>query len=211
MKFIDKIMIFLLITISLVSCEVQEFSDLNNPEVDAFDENITRGDLRDLVGGIFYSSRVRLGTYYDDVSVIGREYWRFSSSDPRFTADLLGKGEAVLDNNTFYTTAPWAARYRTVKNANLILGFINPDKDLSGEFTDEELSGTRGFLRTMIAYELLLNLNLTYDNGIRIDVADEDNLGPFVSKAEALSGIRTLLETAATEIENGVFPFNMSS
>jgi len=196
-----------------VSCEVQEFSDLNNPEVEAFEENITRGDLQDLVGGIFYSSRVRLGTYYDDVAVIGREYWRFSSSDPRFTADLLGKGTSILDNNTFYTTAPWGARYRTVKNANLILGFINPIKDLSGQFTDEELSATRGFLRTMIAYELLLNLNLTYDNGIRIDVADEDNLGPFVSRSEALTEIRNLLVEGATEISNGGdnFPFVMSN
>ncbi len=206
-------MIFLLTTIGIVSCEVQEFSDLNNPEVDAFEENITRGDLQDLVGGIFYSSRVRLGTYYDDVAVIGREYWRFSSSDPRFTADLLGKGTSILDNNTFYTTAPWAARYRTVKNANLILGFIDPSKDLSGQFSDEELSVTRGFLKTMIAYELLLNLNLTYDNGIRIDVADEDNLGPFVSRTEALTGIRNLLVDGANDISNGGndFPFVMSS
>lgn len=203
----------MLISTLVVSCEVKEYSDLNNPEVDAFKENLTRGDLQDLVGGVFYSMRVRLGTYYDDVSVIGREYWRFSSSDPRLSGDLLGKGTSVLDNNTFYTTAPWGARYRTVKNANLILDFVDSGNDLSGQFTNEELSATRGFLKTIIAYELLLNLNLTYDNGIRVAVNDEDNLGPFVSRTEALTSIRTLLENGASDLESGgsSFPFTMSS
>lgn len=212
MKFINKILFLLLTSVFIISCEVDEFSDLNNPEVDAFSESLTRGDLQDQIGGVFYSMRVRLGTYYDGLGVIGREFYRFSSSDPRFTSDLLGKGTAILDNNTFYTTAPWGARYRTVKNANLILGFIDPSKDLSGQFTNEELSVTRGFLKTMIAYELLLNLNMTYDNGIRLDVADESNLGPFVSRTEALVGIRAFLEDGASDLAaGGDFPFRMAS
>ena len=124
-KHIYKFLFLLAITGTFFSCNVEEFSDLNNPEVDAFSESLTRGDLQDLVSGVLYSSRVGLGTYFDDCGVIGREYWRFSSSDPRFTSDLLGGSNAVLDNNTFYLTIPWAARYRTVKNANLILGFLD--------------------------------------------------------------------------------------
>jgi len=211
-KYIYKILFFASIIGTLVSCEVEEFNDLNNAEVDAFGENLTRGDLQDLVGGILYSSRVRLGTYYDDCGVIGREYYRFSGSEPRFTGDLLGREGLVLDNNTFYITGPWGARYRTVKNANLILGFIE-GQDLSAQFSNAELSGTKGFLKTFIAYELLLNLNLTYENGIRLDVEDENNLGPFVSKDAALSGIRSLLEEGANDLSNGVdgFPFILSS
>jgi hypothetical protein len=211
-KHIYKFLFFAAIIGTLVSCEVEEFSDLNSPEVDAFDENLTRGDLQDLIGGILYSSRVGLGTYFDDCGVIGREYWRFSGSDPRFTTDLLGGGNAVLDNNTFYITTPWATRYRTVKNANLILGFIE-GQDLSGIFTSAEISATKGLLRTFIAYELLLNLNLTNENGIRLDVSDEQNLGPFVSKTDALAGIQSMLAAGATELQNGGgnFPFALSS
>jgi len=211
-KNIYKILFFASLIATFCACEVEEYSDLNNAEVDAFEDNLTRGDLQDLVGGILYSSRVRLGTYFDDTGVIGREYYRFSGSEPRFTGDLLGREDLMLDNNTFYITAPWGARYRTVKNANLILGFIE-DQDLSAQFTEAELSGTRGFLKTFIAYELLLNLNLTYENGIRLDVDDENNLGPFVSRTEALSGIRALLEEGAGDLENGGedFPFILSS
>ncbi|ANH59207.1 RagB/SusD family nutrient uptake outer membrane protein [Dokdonia donghaensis] len=211
-KYFIKSLLALSICAGFYSCEVQEYSDLNNPEVDAFAENLTRGDLQDLVGGILYSSRVGLGTYYDDCGVIGREYYRFSSSDPRFTSDLLGGENSVLDNNTFYITTPWSARYRTVKNANLILGFLEA-QDLSAIFTNEELSATRGFLNTMIAHELLLNLNLTDEGGIRIDVADETNLGPIVSKSEALSFIKSTLDAAALDLSAGgdAFPFVLSS
>lgn len=211
-KHIYKILFFTAVMGTLFSCDVEEFSDLNNPESDAFGENLTRGDLQDLVGGVLYSSRVRLGTYYDDCGVIGREYWRFSSSDPRFTSDLLGGENAILDNNTFYITNPWASRYRTVKNANLILGFID-GQDLSAQFSNAEINATRGFLQTFIAHELLLNLNLTYENGIRTDVADADNLGPIVSNSQALTDIRGFLESGATNLSNGgaAFPFPLTS
>lgn len=211
-NYIYKLLFFAVVVGTMVSCNVEEYSDLNSPEVDAFAENLTRGDLQDLVGGIFYSSRLRLGTYYDDCGVIGREYWRFSGSDPRFTTDLLGGGNSILDNNTFYITGPWASRYRTVKNANLILGFLD-SQDLSAQFTQQEINATRGLLKTFIAYELLLNLNLVDDNGIRLDVADENNLGPFVSKARALTGIRSMLNDGAGDLGTGGsdFPFVLSS
>ena len=45
---------------------------------------------------------------------------------------------------------------------------------------DAEKKGYTGFAKTLKAYELLLNLNLTYTNGIRVDVADPNNLGPIL-------------------------------
>lgn len=199
------------LTLSM-SCSVEDFNDLNNPEVDAFSENLSRGDLQDLIGGILFSTRDGLGTYYDDVGVIGREFYRFSSSDPRFTTDLLGGGSSVLDNNTFYITTPWGDRYRSVRNANIILDILD-GQDLSALFTAQEVEATRGFLRTWIGYELLLNLNLTDELGIRVDVADETNLGPFVSRTEALSAIRAILDEGAAELQNGGgdFPFSLTT
>lgn len=210
MKILNKIAILMMFGMFFISCEVEEFSDLNGPEVDALVEDLGRGDLLDLVGGVFYSMRVGLGTYYDDVGVIGREYYRFSSSDPRLTADLLGRENAVLDNNTFYITTPWGARYRTVKNINIILNGL---ENTTADFTAQELSATLGFLKTVKAYELLLNLNLTYENGIRLDVNDPENLGPFVSREEALIAIRALLVEGATELASGgtSFPFNLTA
>ncbi len=211
-NYIYKISFFIALLVGTVSCNIEEIVDLNGPESTAFAESLTRGDLQDLIGGVLYSSRLRLGTYYDDCGVIGREYWRFSGSDPRFTTDLLGGQNSVLDNNTFYITGPWASRYRTVKNANLILGFFD-SQDLSGQFTQQEVNAARGLLNTFIAYELLLNLNLTNEGGIRLDVSDENNLGPFVGRTAALEGIQSFLTEGASQLNNGggSFPFSLTS
>ncbi|WP_034918408.1 RagB/SusD family nutrient uptake outer membrane protein [Gillisia sp. CAL575] len=209
MKILNKISILLVAGILTTSCTVKEFSDLNGPEVGSLVEDLSRGDLQDLVGGVFYSMRLGLGNYYDDTGVIGREFYRFSSSDPRLTADLLGRENAILDNNTFYITTPWAARYRTVKNVNIILEALD---NSTADFSEGELNATKGFLKTIKAHELLMNLNLTDQNGIRIDVSDPENLGPVVSKSEALTAIRSLLEDGASNLAAGgdSFPFSMT-
>ncbi len=126
------------------------------------------------------------------------------------TADLLGRENAILDNNTFYITTPWAARYRTVKNVNIILEALD---NSTADFTDGELNATKGFLKTIKAHELLMNLNLTDENGIRLDVNDPENLGPIVSKSEALTAIRAMLEEGATNLAAGgdSFPFSMTA
>ncbi len=210
MKILNKISILIVAGLLTTSCTVEEFSDLNGPEVGSLVEDLSRGDLQDLVGGVFYSMRIGLGNYYDDTGVIGREFYRFSSSDPRLTADLLGRENAILDNNTFYITTPWAARYRTVKNVNIILEALD---NSTADFSEAELNATKGFLKTIKAHELLMNLNLTDENGIRLDVSDPENLGPVVSKSEALAAIRALLEEGASNLAAGgdSFPFSMTA
>jgi hypothetical protein len=73
--------------------------------------NASKSQLNAVMVGTLSAMRDRIDTYLDDVGVIGREYYRFSGADPRFTSDLLGAGEAVLDNNTFYINNPWQSRY----------------------------------------------------------------------------------------------------
>src|SRR5258706_3854466 len=103
------------------SCKVEPILDPNNPGLGPLSANPTLGEIQTLVTGIESGMRDNINFYLDDAGVIGREFYRFSTSDPRFTSDLLGKGTATLDNNTFYITNPFAARYRVVKNTNILL------------------------------------------------------------------------------------------
>jgi hypothetical protein len=57
--------------------------------------------------------RLTEGLYLDVAGVIGREMYRFSNADPRYTSELLGSAPAY--NTGFYITNPWAAGYRAVK------------------------------------------------------------------------------------------------
>ncbi|GGX24819.1 hypothetical protein GCM10007384_27330 [Aquimarina muelleri] len=180
----------------LLSCDVEDGKDLNGPSTESISSGLSRGELRETIGGILSDMRIQLGTQIDAQSVAGREYWRVSSSDPRWVADLL---TGTLDNNTFYTTNPYAARYATIKNINLALeGLANTTE----AFSAEEIAGIRGFANTIKAHELLMVLNQQYQNGIRVDVSNPDKLGPFLNYQDSLSAIFSLLTDAAADLSN---------
>ena len=205
-----KIVIVSLLIFSQWSCEIDDLVDPNNPDLNNIENNASLSEIQNLVDGIESWMRDRLGNYFDGVGVIGREYYRFSASDPRLTSDLLGKGNAVLDNNTFYTTRPFESRYRTIKNANILLAAVaNTSAPISGA----EASAARGFAKTIKAYQLLLVLMQQYTCGIRIDVDDPDNLGPFLGFDAALDALESLLSEANNELQSGgdKFPFTLSS
>lgn len=199
--------VIVLIGLLTFSCEVEEGQNLNGPTTDSVSSDLSRGELDVAIAGALSDMRVFLGTQVDAQAVAGREYWRFQSSDPRWTGDLL---TGILDNNTFYTTNAYASRYAAVKDINLLLeGLANTTAD----FSDQEIAASRGFANTIKAHQLLMVLNQQYENGIRVDVADPDNLGDFVDYDTALTEIFSLLTSAASDLSNGggSFPFMVPS
>ncbi len=207
-----SLFVFLLALVMLTGCDsfnLEERPDPNGPSIQDILTNPTRDKIVILATGIEAGMRTDLNLYLTDVSMIGREVYRFSSSEPRFTADLLGGGTSVLDNNTFYTTRPWAERYRVVRNANILLEALQNLPQ--GTLSEAERAGLRGFARTIIGYQLLMNANLTFQNGIRVDVAG-DEPGPVVSYGEALQGIRSELDAGASELNAAgeSFAFSLS-
>jgi len=182
----------------LMSCEIEQIDDPNNPSASGILQNASLSEIQNLVTGTESALRENLGTYYDAVNVIGREYYRFSTSDPRFTSDLLGKGTAVLDNNTFYITNPFAARYRAIKNANILIDALSNTKAV---ITEPQRKAGIAYAKTVQAYQLLLVLNMLHDNGIRVDVKDPDNLGPFLTRQQSIDAILNLLNEANTDLK----------
>jgi starch-binding outer membrane protein, SusD/RagB family len=216
MKFLNKYLQSLSMCIMaaglfmLNSCKIEPIIDPNNPSATVISQNGSLGDIQILVDGLESGMRNNLGQYTDGVGVIGREFFRFSTSDPRFTSDLLGKGSAVLDNNTFYTTNPFASRYRVVKNANILITAFQNTKAV---IPDAQKKVGIAYAKTIQAHELLLVLNQQFGNGVRVDVLDPDNLGPFLSKDASLDAIQNLLNTANTDLlanSSTSFPFRSS-
>ncbi|HLA52122.1 MAG TPA: hypothetical protein VK618_02380, partial [Flavitalea sp.] len=150
--------------LGLTSCK-KDFGNLNNPTVEDFLENASKDQLNNLVSGTESAMRNNLGLYLDDVGVVGREIYRFSGADPRYTTDLLGASDAQLNNTGFYITNTWSSKYRVVKNCNLLIQAANN----STFVTENEKKGYIGFAKTLKAYQLLLVLNLTGTNGVKID------------------------------------------
>ena len=202
-----NIIILTISFLALTSCTLDGGESLNGASTSSISEDLSRGELPQAISGILSDMRFRLNTQIDVQSILGREYYFFTSSDPRFEGDVV---TGNMDNQTFYTTQAWGSRYSVVKEINLALSGI---ANTTSDFSTAEINATRGVLNTLKAHELLMVSNNQYTNGIRIDVSDPDNLGPFVGYDEALTAIAGLLSEAATDLASGgsSLPFNLTS
>ncbi|MBG50172.1 MAG: RagB/SusD family nutrient uptake outer membrane protein [Pseudozobellia sp.] len=207
MKMIKSIKIILvMLALILASCELDGGESLNGASTSSISDDISRGELTQAISGVLSDMRVGISTHTDVQSIFGREYYYFTSSDPRYEGDVV---VGNLDNNTFYVTTPWGARYATIKDINLILEGLD---NTTADFSPAEIAAARGVLNTLKAHELLMLTDNQYDNGIRVDVADSENLGAFVDNSAALTAIADLLNTAAGELGSGggAFSFGLT-
>jgi hypothetical protein len=205
-KYIHFILLAAGLSTGLTSCK-KDYGNLNNPTVEAYLQNATRDQLNNLVSGSESAMRNELGLYLDDIGVLGREIYRFSGADPRYTTDLLGASDATLNNTGFYITNTWSAKYRVVKNCHLLIEAANNSTVIS----EQERKGYTGFAKTIKAYQLLLLLNLTGENGIRIDVDDAAHPGPVLGYNESLAAIAALFDEAAGDLASAQISFPLSS
>ncbi|MCI5081156.1 MAG: RagB/SusD family nutrient uptake outer membrane protein [Saprospiraceae bacterium] len=187
------------------SCEFEEQIDPNAPSINSVLTDATLTELNLLVTGTEANMRNGFGNYVTSSGSVAREFYLFDA-DPRNTEDLLGKDGMMLDNNTFYLTAPYNTRYRVVKNCNILLEALENTENV----TEAEKDAYRGFANTVKGYMLFQVLNLMGENGIRVDVADPENLGPFVSQSEAFNEIVSTMETGFSQVQNSDFKLPLS-
>lgn len=165
--------------LALSACQKGEINSLNTPVVGGIVVNPSRSDLFNLVTGAESGLRNNAGTYLDGVGVMGREEYRFSGSEPRWTTDMLGGGSKQLDNNTFYITNPFAARYQVARQCFILMQALKTTR--AEVASDAQKKAFQGLAETLIGYQLLMNINMTDSNGARIPVADNANLGPIIT------------------------------
>src|ERR1044072_1283648 len=126
MKKINHIQtIFCAAAIIFFSACKKDFGNFNGPTVEDYQNNASAAELNNLVSGTESGMRTSIAFYLDDVGTIGREFYRFSNSEPRYVTDLLGASNAELSGSNFYISTPWASRYRVVKNCNVLINAAN--------------------------------------------------------------------------------------
>ena len=190
-----------------VGCELEAIDNPNAPSVESFNEGASQGDVQLLAVGLEAVMRNDLAFHYDTQSILAREYYDLTGVDPRYTGELL---KGPLDNNGFLTTRAYAAWYKIVKSAEILITAV---ENSQAGFSDEVKNSYYGYAKTLKAYALLMVANRQYTNGIRLDVTDPDNLGPFVSYPDALAGILNILNDANSNLSNSpaAFDFHISS
>lgn len=206
----NKILYILLAATSiLTSCKLDDQLDPNNPSVSSVTQNATVGQLQNLVTGLEVRSKAYVGTAANAYGVFGREIWYFNRTDARYNQFWLGQGGRVPNATFFGIDAAFTSAYITIKQANLLLSAVNNTNTV----TDVQKHAYRGFAKTMQGYQFIIPANSQYENGIRVDVADEQNPGPFVKYQPALTAIRTTLDDGYQELTQAgtALPFTLSS
>lgn len=206
---LKHILIVGLTALSFTSCKLETIEDPNNPSIGSVTHNATKGQLQTLITGVESRSRGYLSTTANALGTFGREIWYFNSSDARFVQVWTGQTVKVPDANFYSVGSIYASPYQTIKQANVLLEAA----DNTQAINEQERFAIRGFAKTIQGYQYIIPANALYTNGIRIDVADESNPGPFVSYEEALQAIRKILDEGYADLQKAgtTFPFKLTA
>lgn len=191
--------------LALAGCEFDNVLDPNQPSLSGVLTNTTPQELNLLMGGLEARSRDARGAFITATGSIARELYDFNSSDPTTTETLLGKGGATLNGSEPQLTGTMFARYQAVKSAEFILEAVN-----NVAISESQKQGFRGVANTFKGLMLMDILNLLDNNGVRVDVVDPENLGPFLNRTEGFQAIRGFLDEGFSQLQGAEFTFQLS-
>jgi hypothetical protein len=190
-------------TLAVAACKDTAQPDQNNPSLQGVQDNPSRVTVTQMVRGVLEGYRLNSG-FPLNFSIIGRDAYNLQAAEPRNTGELLGTSN--LDPGGF-GSAFWAAQYRTVRTANVLLASLPSSTAL----TDQEKETARGIVNTIKALELF-TVWMAHDTAgmvIKVDGPPQDPAA-ILCRDPAINDIAALLDSAKTQITAGVatgYPF----
>ncbi len=204
------ILIALMLMSSCSFFELSAPNDPNNPSLGSVSQNASRNQVQNLITGLESRHRDYVFTVTMLFGSMGRELWYLNASDPRWQTDWLGMNNRQATANMFGYLATYQNPYFAIRQAQTVIDAVQN----TNTFTEQEKNAVSGFAKTIMAYQYLLVAMGQYENGIRIDVKDIQNPGPFLPLAESLTQIKRVLDEGNTELGNagtGNFPLRLTS
>ncbi len=192
----SRLLLLLCSLVFFTACEVEEVLDPNNPSLESVTTDATKADIQSLVYGLEGRQRTYFGNATQMWGSFAREVFAYFGSDPRFQSDWLGSNISETYPDFFASGGTYTSPYLAIKQANT----LQEAAETSSALSDAERNALNGYARTIKAYQFLWPLNQQFSNGIRIDVSEPLNPGPFVSYDEGLQYIRDELDQAFTEL-----------
>ena len=190
--------------VTLGACQEVTVPNYNNPNLDQLLKNPDAGTVNTAVVGLVISLRDRVGTEASAMGILGKESYNLDQAEPR---NVLGYLQGPIEPGGFVQDLSWTAGYRNLRQAAVILAAV----DKVSTYTNAQKEGIRGFVKTVMAMELLTQVRIRDVAGIMVDISSDPSapLGAIVGPDAALSRISTLLDEAKTHLQAGgtTFPF----
>jgi hypothetical protein len=138
------------------------------------------------------------------MGILGKENYNLDQAEPR---NVLGYLQGPIEPGGFVQDMSWTASYRNLRQAAVILAGVDKVQD----FTAAQKEAIRGFVKTIMAMELLSQIRIRDAAGIMVDISSDPSapLGAIVTKDAALTRISQMLDEAKTSLLAGgaAFPF----
>jgi hypothetical protein len=191
-----------------VACADVTVPNFNNPSLEQLTNNPTVGTVNTALVGMLINLRGRVGTEASAMGILGKESYNLDQAEPR---NVLGYLQGPIEPGGFVQDLSWTTGYRNIRQGAVILGAIDKVVD----FTQQQREGIRGFVKTIIAMELLTQIRIRDVAGIMVDISSDPSapLGDIVTKDVALTRISQLLDEAKTHLQAGgtAFAFPLHS
>ncbi|WBA40231.1 RagB/SusD family nutrient uptake outer membrane protein [Hymenobacter canadensis] len=179
--------------------DVEKLEDPNQPTLVSVLNNATKQQLDYLAAGTFSDMRTNVDGivwYHQITGAIGREVYVLAGSDARYATNLLGIGTAGFDNNNFLSGRYFTTYSSSRRTARILAASAQNTQSI----TAEQRNGYLGLAKTAEAYAMLVLSDMQYENGLRIDVTDEQRPGKIRPYDEVLTAIKTLLDGGAADL-----------
>jgi starch-binding outer membrane protein, SusD/RagB family len=186
------------------ACQEVTVPSLNNPIIESLTENPDISTINVSTVGMLITLRDRVGTEASAMGILGKESYNLDQAEPRNVISYL---QGPIEPGGFVQDLGWTAGYRNVVQGQAILEAVDKIPETATpttvSYTLAQKQGIRGFVKTIVAMELLTQVRIRDQVGIVVDVSTDRTapLGAIVTKAEGLTRIVTLLDEARTHLQ----------
>jgi hypothetical protein len=193
--------------LTAVACGEIDVANPNNPSVGGLVSAPNATGASALATGLLRGTRANVSESIRWLGAFGREGYPMSVTG----ASLPGSVRDPLNGNGFPGNVLYADPYRNIRSANILLEAV----DGVTAWSDAQKQATRGFAKTIQAYDLLQVIVTRDVFGSPLDAAIDPTAppAPIATKAEVYARIATLLDEAKTHLQAGgnAFPFPLTS
>jgi starch-binding outer membrane protein, SusD/RagB family len=202
--------------LSVAACKDVTVPNYNNPSLEQLTETPTVGTVNTAIVGMLINLRGRVPTEASAMGILGKESYNLDQAEPRNVISYL---QGPIEPGGFVQDLSWTAAYRNIYQGAVILEAIGKVPESASPtpatFTAQQKESIRGFVKTVIAIELLSQIRIRDVAGIMVDFTADPSapLGAIVNKQTALTRISALLDEAKTHLLAGgtAFPFTLHS
>ena len=200
--------------VSLGACSDVFVPDFDNPAQQDYAVIKTRAQLQSRAIGLLDNDRQTHDFQILLDETIGRDVYRLDGAESRYITTPLGP--TPMNNVNFVGTSIYTGPYRTIRDANLLIGAVEASEAASPTpLTAEEKSGTAGYAQTIAALQYMRVMEQRDTVGAPIvGPVDADGLYAFHCKKDVLMEASRLLSAGRDSLAaagTSAFPFELPS